>query len=196
MTGWRKVLRTASLGLCFIAASAPVHSEEHSRRAEVVQAQVVSASGMAAMAVLDAYLEAFNERDDAAFDATFNFPTYRLAANQLAVQQRGQTDFGAFAGTKPNWSYSAWTQRSIIQSGSDKVHIAATLARYRADGSLVESFDSLYVITEQNRTGIGASRSGPAMPQSDDLYPSATSGQTSVDQATDIPAQDYLGPHR
>jgi len=104
----------------------------------------------AALACLDAYLKTFNERDDAGFDATFNFPTYRLAAGEVTVQPAGQTNFDAFRQTKPDWAYSEWASRKIIQAGPDKVHIAATLARYRADGTLVTAFDSLYVITRQD----------------------------------------------
>lgn len=43
----------------------------------------------AAMACLDAFMAAFNARDVEAFEATFNFPSVRLASNALRIIERG-----------------------------------------------------------------------------------------------------------
>lgn len=109
-----------------------------------------SESIVAAMACLDGYLEAFNDRDAAAFDATLNFPSYRLAAGAVAIQQPGETRLADDGPNKPDWAYSKWVNREVIQAGADKVHVAGTFARYRSDGSFVAKFDSLYIITRQD----------------------------------------------
>lgn len=107
------------------------------------------------MQCLDDYLAAFNGLDDEAYDATFNFPTYRLAAGEVAVQHPGERHMSQFAASNPNWDYSEWSSREVVQSDAGKVHVLATLARYRADGTLVTSFQSLYVITlEDGHWGI------------------------------------------
>lgn len=43
----------------------------------------------AAMGCLDAFISAFNKRDVAAFEATFNFPSVRLASGRLVLIERG-----------------------------------------------------------------------------------------------------------
>ena len=45
------------------------------------------------------------------------------------------------------WDRSEWTRREIIQSSSEKVHVAASFARFRKDGSKIATFDSLYILT-------------------------------------------------
>ena len=51
----------------------------------------------------------------------------------------------------------AWEKREVIHSGPDKVHIDTRFIRYRADGSVLASFDSLYVVTKQDgRWGVVA----------------------------------------
>ena len=43
----------------------------------------------AAMGVLDAFMVAFNARDSEAYEATFNFPSIRLASNRLLTLEKG-----------------------------------------------------------------------------------------------------------
>ena len=60
-------------------------------------------------------------------------------------------------GALAEWHHSAWERREIIHAGADKVHIDTCFARYRADGSVLGRFDSIYVVTcEQGHWGIKA----------------------------------------
>lgn len=104
-----------------------------------------------AMGVLDDFMTAFNVRDLAAFEATFNFPSVRLASNTLAILEKGYHKPEMFTrGALSEWGYSTWDRRDVIHAGPDKVHIDTRFTRYRADGSPIASFDSIYVVTREN----------------------------------------------
>lgn len=105
----------------------------------------------AAQGVLDAFMAAFNGRDVEAFEATFNFPSVRLASNTLTLIEKGFHRPEMFTtGALAEWDRSAWERRSVIHAGPDKVHIDTRFARYRKDGSLIGAFDSIYVITRED----------------------------------------------
>ena len=111
-----------------------------------------------AMRCLDAFMTAFNARDVTAFDATFNFPSVRLASNTLRIIEKGDHKPEMFAtGALAEWSHSAWERRDVIHSGLDKVHFDTRFTRYRADGGVIGGFDSIYVVTlEEGRWGVKA----------------------------------------
>jgi hypothetical protein len=105
----------------------------------------------AAMKVLDDFMVAFNTRDVEAFEATFNFPSVRLASNTLRIIEKGDHKPEMFGtGALAEWDRSAWERRDVIHSGADKVHIDTRFTRYRADGSVIGGFDSVYVVTCQD----------------------------------------------
>ena len=105
----------------------------------------------AAMQCLDDFMAAFNARDIAAWDRTFNFPSVRLASNTLVILQAGDHQPGLFErGALSDWDHSAWERRAVIHAGADKVHIDTRFTRYRADGSMIGGFDSIYVVTCEN----------------------------------------------
>ena len=116
----------------------------------------VSISG--AQKCLDEFMAAFNARDLAAFEKTFNFPSVRLASNSLVIIEPGYHKPEMFArGALADWHRSAWERRDVIHAGPDKVHIDTRFTRYRADGSVIASFDSIYVVTcEAGHWGIKA----------------------------------------
>ena len=105
----------------------------------------------AAMQCLDDFMAAFNARDIAAWDRTFNFPSVRLASNTMVILQAGDHQPGMFErGALSDWDHSAWERRAVIHAGADKVHIDTRFTRYRADGSVIGGFDSIYVVTCEN----------------------------------------------
>lgn len=103
-------------------------------------------------------MAAFNARDVVAFEATFNFPSVRLASNTLTVIQRGHHGPAMFdTGPLADWGRSAWERRDVIHSGPDKVHFDTRFTRYRADGSVIGGFNSIYVVTlEDGHWGVKA----------------------------------------
>lgn len=102
----------------------------------------------AAQKVLDAFMTAFNARDVEAFEATFNFPSIRLASGRLITLNKGDMKPERFSeGALAEWDHSAWERREVIHAGPDKVHVDTCFTRYRKDGSVIGGFDSVYVIT-------------------------------------------------
>jgi hypothetical protein len=105
----------------------------------------------AAMKVLDDFMAAFNARDVDAFEATFNFPSVRLASNTLRIIEKGDHKPAMFeTGPLAEWDHSAWERRDVIHAGADKVHIDTRFTRYRKDGGVIGGFDSIYVVTLQD----------------------------------------------
>jgi hypothetical protein len=110
-----------------------------------------AASVAAAQACLDAFMTAFNARDLPAFERTFNFPSIRLASNTLAIIELGYHKPEMFdRGALTDWHHSAWERRAVIHAGADKVHLDTRFTRYRADGTIIGAFDSIYVVTCEN----------------------------------------------
>jgi len=105
-----------------------------------------------AQACLDAFMAAFNARDIEAWDKTFNFPSVRLASNKLVtIDKPGWHPPDTFSrGALKEWHHSAWERREVIHSGLDKVHFDTRFVRYRADGSVIGHFDSIYIVTREN----------------------------------------------
>ena len=108
----------------------------------------------AALQVLDDFMLAFNGGDTAALRATMHFPHVRLASGLVTVfptaEQFGLERFErSMSGS--GWHHSRWDQRRIIHAGPEKVHVDVLFSRVRADGSLIGSYRSIYVVT--NLTG-------------------------------------------
>ena len=105
-----------------------------------------------AMAVLDAYMAGLNRGDEAAVNAACNFPHVRLAGGKVVVwPNHGDfklEDFRARAGD--GWARSQWDERTPIHVGSDKVHLKVSFSRWRADGSLIGRFETIYIVTLQD----------------------------------------------
>jgi hypothetical protein len=108
-----------------------------------------------ALRVLDAYIAAYNARDESAFVATLHFPHVRIAGDEVRVF-RGITGYmKELQLGRTDWDYSTWTDRRVVQSSVAKVHVAARFTRYKAGGVAVGSYDSLYVIVlRHGRWGI------------------------------------------
>lgn len=109
---------------------------------------------------LDAFMAAFNARDTAGVNAAFNFPHVRLASGTVTVwESRGDFNFAAFdaRAETQGWHRSDWDYKNVIQAGPDKVHFDVQFTRYRADGSAIGSYKSLWIVTRQDgRWGVQA----------------------------------------
>ena len=105
-----------------------------------------------AVSVLDAYMAGLNRGDEVAVNAACNFPHVRLAGGKVVVwQKRGDyklADFHARAGD--GWARSQWDERTPIHVGADKVHLKVKFSRFRADGSSLGIFETIYIVTRQD----------------------------------------------
>jgi hypothetical protein len=104
-----------------------------------------------ARVVMDEFMTTFNARDPEAWAATFNYPHVRIASNSVRISQTADEvaanmDFTKFA-ENTGWHHSDWDSIEMIQAGSNKVHFAVTFSRFTADGTRLQSYESLYVVT-------------------------------------------------
>lgn len=109
------------------------------------------------MKLLDDYMNAWNRKDLAAWERTFHFPHYRLASSKMNVLDRPglQDATRIWASVGSDWHHSRWDRRRIVHSSADKVHVNTKFTRCRADGSVIGSFESLYIVTkEDGRWGV------------------------------------------
>ena len=109
-----------------------------------------------AMKLLDEYMSAWNRKDLTAWERTFHFPHYRLASGKMNVLERpGLQDATKVWAAIPDWHHSKWERRRIIHASGDKIHVDTKFIRYRADGSRIGTFESLYILTkEDGRWGV------------------------------------------
>ena len=104
-----------------------------------------------AMRVMDAYIDGLNRGDEPAVNDACNFPHVRLAGGKVVVwQNHGDYKLGDFvARAGDGWARSQWDERTPIHVGSDKVHLKVAFSRFRADGSLLGRFETIYIVTLQ-----------------------------------------------
>lgn len=106
---------------------------------------------MAARAVLEANLIALNAHDEVALADTFHFPHYRLSEGRMKIWDTPDAYFADFrARAGKGWGYTEWGEVTPVQSGPDKVHLCVRVDRFRADGTMLSSFQSLWVIARLN----------------------------------------------
>jgi hypothetical protein len=129
------------------SVKAPPVTPRHARFA----AEIAAAQGR-----LDAFMVAFNARDLAAYEASFNFPHVRFASSTVTIINPGYHKPEMFErGSLADWHHSAWDRRDVIHAGADKVHIDTRFTRYRQDGTVLAGFDSIYIVTRlDGRWGI------------------------------------------
>ena len=119
-------------------------------------------NGPAALELHDRYLAAWNAQDADAFAATLHYPHARQAPGapgssswQDAAEYAAGMDFGPLIAR--GWVRSHWDERTIVQAGSNKVHVAARARRVDAAGRTIQTLQTLYVITEHDgRWGVQA----------------------------------------
>lgn len=121
----------------------------------------VEAATREALAVMEAFMAAFNARDVPAWADTLVYPHVRIASGRVAVFPDREAyiashDMNAFAaGT--GWARSAWDDLKVVQASPDKVHIAVRFTRYDAADNVISAFDSLYVVERvDGRWGVRA----------------------------------------
>lgn len=131
------------------------HAGEHSD--DIVAAE---GSEREALAVVSAYMDAWNRRDLAGMDATFHFPHARIASGRITILEQPMArapDFFERFVAATGWHYSLWDYRRAVQSCEDKVHFAVQFTRYRADGSVIGVYPSMWIVARiDGRWGVQA----------------------------------------
>ncbi len=100
--------------------------------------------------VTDEFMRTFNSKNPEAWAATFHFPSVRIASGQVRIINSA-ADLDPFGNLEATgWHHSDWAKREIVQCGEKKAHMLTTFVRYRADGSVLSQFDSLYIVEFKN----------------------------------------------
>ncbi|MFE7592478.1 hypothetical protein ACFU6K_24020 [Kitasatospora sp. NPDC057512] len=109
----------------------------------------------AARAALDAFLDALNSRDLAAWAETLHYPHVRVHEGEVTVWEdrdgyveRSAPELAQLVGS--GWARSGWESVELSQSSPDQVHALVRFARYDAAGERTGSFDSVYVLTRRS----------------------------------------------
>jgi hypothetical protein len=104
-----------------------------------------------ARTAMDGFMAAFNARDaDAIRSRWFHFPHVRFHSGTVSLMQTPAEYHNLVwesQGQSAGWARSAWNQVEVIDGGPDKVHFRVRFTRYRADGSAIGSYRSLYIVT-------------------------------------------------
>jgi hypothetical protein len=101
--------------------------------------------------VTDRFMETFNARDQEAHEETYHFPHIRIASGNVAIIPNAGTERDTFPRLiATGWDRSAWAERRIVQCDATKAHMLTTFIRYRADGSELSRFNSLYIVEFKN----------------------------------------------
>ena len=116
--------------------------------------------------VLDDFMAALNAYDAAGMDRCMHFPHPRIAVGKVLVYDKpGNNPLDLFERLKKedNWSHSRWEKREVVQFNETKAHVVLSYTRFRADGSVIGVYESLYILTKvEGRWGIQARSSfGP-----------------------------------
>ncbi len=108
-----------------------------------------------AVAAAKGFLDAFNAQDFEALADTLNYPHVRLALGRFETIESRDAFVArapAIAGQlqKEGWHHTVLTAISVVHEGPDKVHLSLNYDRCREDGSVYNSFDTLWVATLQD----------------------------------------------
>lgn len=103
-----------------------------------------------AMAALDEFMHAFNNRDMEAWANTLNYPHVRFASGSVTVWQSAeefaqQSTFDNLAAI--GWDHSRWVNREPILVSSGKVHINTVFQRFDSNSEAIGTYESLYIVT-------------------------------------------------
>ena len=99
------------------------------------------------------FMNSFNNKDNKGCSNACNFPHARVGNNgKLVIIEEPPIQNESFYDWFINvygWNHSCWDYRQVIQSDQNKVHLQIQFSRYRADGSRIGVFPSLWIITNQ-----------------------------------------------
>ena len=123
------------------------------------------ATAAAAVAAVERYLAAFNARDEEAMVAALQFPHVRVGVGRARVWEAAAEymegfDFDAFA-ERLGWERSEADSMEAIQVGARGVNVAVRITRYGAGDARIHSFDTVYLVTEED--GRWAIRAGSSI---------------------------------
>jgi len=115
--------------------------------------QEIAAAVAGAREAVDGFMAAFNAEDREAMQTRWvHFPHVRFHSGRVTVMQTPD-DFAASVwertGEAEGWARTAFDYVEPIDAGPTKVHFRVQFTRFRADGSPMGSYKSLWIVTLQ-----------------------------------------------
>jgi len=112
------------------------------------------ATASAAIAAVERYLAAFNARDEEAMVAALHFPHVRVGVGRATVRESAAEymegfDFDAFA-ERLGWERSEADSMEAVQVGARGVNVAVRITRYGEGDTTIHTFDTIYLVTEED----------------------------------------------
>ena len=102
----------------------------------------------AALAVMQAHIDALNTRNEARIAASLHFPHYRLSGVELKCWQTPDSYFADFKSRAGgDWAHSRFDDIQVVRASENKVHLDAEINRFNGEDQKIASFRSLWVIT-------------------------------------------------
>ena len=99
--------------------------------------------------VLDAHINALNNRDARAIASTLHFPHHRLSGTEWKTWETAENYFEDFLNRAGSgWKRSAFEDINVVDASANKVHLDVKVCRYDASETEITSFRSLWVIVE------------------------------------------------
>ncbi len=107
---------------------------------------------VAAIAVAQRFIDAFNAQDHEALADTLNYPHIRLAngafttiATREAFIERSRA--GRARLEAEGWDHTTVEAIDAVHASDDKVHLALSVDRRHADGTVYKHFETLWIAT-------------------------------------------------
>ena len=112
-----------------------------------------------AIAVLDRYMDAVNRLDIEGIAEEYHFPHFRVVGKDLVIWETPLEALPMLSlpeearrkamenGLGEGWYRTLWGSRAVVHADEEKVHVATELIRQREDGSVINRFNSFYVVT-------------------------------------------------
>ena len=108
----------------------------------------------AAIAAARAFIDAFNAQDHERLAQTLNYPHVRLARGFARIESAGEFAERSRGGeprlAEEGWHHSAIDRVDVVQASAEKAHLAMTVSRCRADGTVYNTFETLWIATLQD----------------------------------------------
>lgn len=106
----------------------------------------------AAMAVAEAFIDAFNAQDHERLAATMNYPHIRLADDRYVIFETPEDFLVASQHHEPylqkeGWHHTELRSINAVHTGERKVHLALVIDRCHEDGTVYNQFDTLWIAT-------------------------------------------------
>ena len=105
-----------------------------------------------AIATARAFTDAFNAQDHERHAGTLNYPHTRLALGRFRTFESAQEFIDSATANEPRlidegWHHTVMAKIEAVHAGADKVHLAITNERCHEDGTVYNTFDTLWIAT-------------------------------------------------